>query len=182
MKKKERHRVYMEDEKVNKIQNSIMNSLANIYQKAEEIEKFDKEKAEWVLKRVEEIRKDISDNNTQPVEFLSEIMLLQTEIMNYLDSDNYKQSATRSESRVEKSIQDELLSCRTQTISEEDKNALLQNQNEFLEDEKLAEHNQSECTEMQIYRPRKKHFWQKIIDKILNIFRQTKPVRQNEVG
>ena len=81
---------YEKEETVNKIQNTIMNSLANIYQKAEEIEKVDKEKADWILKRVEEIRKDISDNHTQPVEFLSEIMLLQTEIMNYLDSDNYK--------------------------------------------------------------------------------------------
>ena len=47
---------------LNKIQNAIMNSLANIYQKAEEIEKVDKEKADWILKRVEEIRKDIKYN------------------------------------------------------------------------------------------------------------------------
>ncbi len=171
----------MEDEKVNKIQNSIMNSLANIYQKAEEIEKIDKEKADWILKRVEEIRKDISDNHTQPVEFLSEIMLLQTEIMNYLDSDNYKKSGSNSENNVNSSIQDELLSCGKQTISEEDKMALLQSQDEILEDEKMQEQNQEECTEMQIYIPKKKHFWQKIIDKILNIFRQTKPARPNEL-
>ena len=171
----------MEDEKVNKIQNSIMNSLANIYQKAEEIEKIDKEKADWILKRVEEIRKDISDNHTQPVEFLSEIMLLQTEIMNYLDSDNYKKSGSNSENNVNSSIQDELLSCGKQTISEEDKMALLQSQDEILEDEKMQEQNQKECTEMQIYIPKKKHFWQKIIDKILNIFRQTKPARPNEL-
>ena len=169
------------DEKVNKIQNSIMNSLANIYQKAEEIEKVDKEKADWILKRVEEIRKDISDNHTQPVEFLSEIMLLQTEIMNYLDSDNYKKSGSNSENNVNSSIQDELLSCGKQTISEEDKMALLQSQDEILEDEKMQEQNQEECTEMQIYIPKKKHFWQKIIDKILNIFRQTKPARPNEL-
>ena len=169
------------DEKVNKIQNSIMNSLANIYQKAEEIEKIDKEKADWILKRVEEIRKDISDNHTQPVEFLSEIMLLQTEIMNYLDSDNYKKSGSNSENNVNSSIQDELLSCGKQTISEEDKMALLQSQDEILEDEKMQEQNQEECTEMQIYIPKKKHFWQKIIDKILNIFRQTKPARPNEL-
>ena len=166
------------DEKVNKIQNSIMNSLANIYQKAEEIEKIDKEKADWILKRVEEIRKDISDNHTQPVEFLSEIMLLQTEIMNYLDSDNYKKSVSNSENNVNSSIQDELLSCGKQTISEEDKRALLQDQDEILEDEKMQEQNQDECTEMQIYIPKKKHFWQKILDKILKIFRQSKPVKQ----
>ncbi len=170
------------DEKVNKIQNSIMNSLANIYQKAEEIEKVDKEKADWILKRVEEIRKDISDNHTQPVEFLSEIMLLQTEIMNYLDSENYKQVGTNPENSANNTIQDELLSCGQQTISEEDKRALLQNQDEILEDEKIQEQNQDECTEMQIYIPKKKHFWQKILDKILNIFRQPKQVRQNELG
>lgn len=170
------------DEKVNKIQNSIMNSLANIYQKAEEIEKVDKEKADWILKRVEEIRKDISDNQTQPIEFLSEIMLLQTEIMNYLDSENYKQVGTNPKNSANNTIQDELLSCGQQTISEEDKRALLQNQDEILEDEKTQEQNQDECTEMQIYIPKKKHFWQKILDKILNIFRQPKQVRQNELG
>ncbi len=167
----------MEDEKVNKIQNSIMNSLANIYQKAEEIEKIDKEKADWILKRVEEIRKDISDNHTQPVEFLSEIMLLQTEIMNYLDSNNYKQAGSNYENNVNGSIHDELLSCGKQTISEEDKMALLQNQDKILEDEKIQEQNQDECTEMQIYIPKKKHFWQRIIEKILKIFHKTKRSR-----
>ena len=39
------------EEKVNKIQNAIMNSLANIYQKAEKIEKVDKEKADWIVKK-----------------------------------------------------------------------------------------------------------------------------------
>lgn len=164
----------MEDEKVNKIQNSIMNSLANIYQKAEEIEKVDEEKADWIVKRVEEIRKDISDNHTQPLEFLSEIMLLQIELMNYLDSNNYKKAGSNFENNVNGSIQDELLSCGKQTISEEDKMALLKNQDEILEDEKIQEQNQDECTEMQIYIPKKKHFWQRIIEKILNIFHKTK--------
>ena len=72
------------EEKVNKIQNAIMNSLANIYQKAEDIEKVDREKADWIVKKIEEIRKDIEDNNTQAIEFLSEIMLVQTEIINCL--------------------------------------------------------------------------------------------------
>ena len=85
------------DEKVNKIQNAIMNSLANIYQKAEEIEKVDKERADWIVKKVEDIRKDIADNHTQPVEFLSEIMLIQTEIMNFLDSDTYKKKSKKPE-------------------------------------------------------------------------------------
>ena len=131
------------DEKVNKIQNAIMNSLANIYQKAEEIEKVDKERADWIVKKVEDIRKDIADNHTQPVEFLSEIMLIQTEIMNFLDSDTYKQKSKKTENTA---IDDALASIGKQTISEEDKAALL------------------------IYVPHKKHFWQKILEKILNLF------------
>ena len=131
------------DEKVNKIQNAIMNSLANIYQKAEEIEKVDKERADWIVKKVEDIRKDIADNHTQPVEFLSEIMLIQTEIMNFLDSDTYKKKSKKTENTA---IDDALASIGKQTISEEDKAALL------------------------IYVPHKKHFWQKILEKILNLF------------
>ena len=131
------------DEKVNKIQNAIMNSLANIYQKAEEIEKVDKERADWIVKKVEDIRKDIADNHTQPVEFLSEIMLIQTEIMNFLDSDTYKQKSKKTENTA---IDDALASIGKQTISEEDKAALL------------------------IYVPHKTHFWQKILEKILNLF------------
>ena len=134
---------YEKEEKVNKIQNAIMNSLANIYQKAEEIEKVDKERADWIVKKVEDIRKDISDNHTQPIEFLSEIMLIQTEIMNFLDSDTYKQKSVQTENNI---IDDALASIGKQTISEEDKAALL------------------------IYVPHKKHFWQKIIEKIVGFF------------
>ena len=106
------------DEKVNKIQNAIINSLANIYQKAEEIEKVDKERADWIVKKVEDIRKDIADNHTQPVEFLSEIMLIQTEIMNFLDSDTYKQKSKKPENTA---IDEALATIGKQTISEEDK-------------------------------------------------------------
>ena len=164
---------YEKDEKVNKIQNAIMNSLTNIYQKAEEIEKIDKERADWIVKKVEEIRNNIANNHTQPVEFLSEIMLIQTEIMNFLDSDTYKQKSKRTENTV---IDDALASIGKQTISEEDKAALLHNQNESIETNQIAEqslNNENEAGKwMQIYTPHKKHFWQKVLEKILSVFRR----------
>ncbi len=157
------------EEKVNKIQNAIMNSLANIYQKAEKIEKVDKEKADWIVKKIEEIRKDIESNNTQAIEFLSEIMLIQTEIMNFLDSDTYKQKSKKTENTV---IDEALASIGKQTISEEDKAALLRNQNEGAETKQTVEQSPNNETGkwMQIYVPQKKYFWQKILEKILNLF------------
>ena len=165
------------DEKVNKIQNAVMNSLAKIYQKAEEIEKVDKERADWIVKKVEDIRKDIADNHTQPVEFLSEIMLIQTEIMNFLDSDTYKQKSKKPENTA---IDEALATIGKQTISEEDKAALLHNQNEGTETKQTAEqspNNENEAGKwMQIYVPHKKHFWQKIIEKIVGFFHRKQEV------
>ena len=155
------------DEKVNKIQNAIMNSLANIYQKAEEIEKVDKERADWIVKKVEDIRKDIADNHTQPVEFLSEIMLIQTEIMNFLVSDAYKQKGKKTENTA---IDEALASIGKQTISEEDKAALLHHQNEKQPIEQSSNSGNENSKAMQIYVPHKKHFWQKIIEKIVGFF------------
>ena len=164
---------YEKDEKVNKIQNAIMNSLTNIYQKAEEIEKIDKERADWIVKKVEEIRNNIANNHTQPVEFLSEIMLIQTEIMNFLDSDTYKQKSKRTENTV---IDDALASIGKQTISEEDKAALLHNEKESIETSQIAKQSLNNKNEtgkwMQIYKPHKKHFWQKVLEKILSVFRR----------
>ena len=155
------------EEKVNKIQNAIMNSLANIYQKAEDIEKVDREKADWIVKKIEEIRKDIEDNNTQAIEFLSEIMLVQTEIINFLDTDNYKRVSVKM---PKSAIENELATIGKQTISEEDKAALLQNQNASTErDSSLTQH-EGVSKNMQIYVPQKKHFWQKILEKIMNLF------------
>ena len=157
---------YDKEEKVNKIQNTIMNSLANIYQKAEEIEKVDKQKADWIVKEIEEIRKDIGNNQTQPIEFLSEIMLIQTEIMNFLDTDVYKQKTVKL---PKSTIENELASVGQQTISEEDKAALLQNQTTEIE-KKESSGEQNTSKEMQVYMPEKKHFWQTILDKILSLF------------
>ena len=161
---------YEKEETVNKIQNTIMNSLANIYQKAEQIEKVDKQKADWILKRIEEIRKDIENHQTQAIEFLSEIMLLQTEIMNYLDTDSYKQASVNSSVNSQKNVIDKALaSIGEQTISKKEKAALLQNQSAEIEKHELSEE-QNTCKEMQIYTPEKKHFWQKILERILNLF------------
>lgn len=156
-------------QKIDKIQNTIMTSLANIYQKTEEIEKVDKQIADWILKRIEEIRKDIENNQTQPIEFLSEIMLIQTEIINFIDTDIYKQKTVKlQKSEMEK----ELASIGVQTISEEDKAALLQNQNtQTKQNVEQSQNNENETGKwMQIYAPEKKHFWQIILEKILNLF------------
>lgn len=158
---------YEKEEKVNKIQNTIMNSLANIYQKAEKIEIVDKQKADWILEKIEEIRKNIDNNQTQPIEFLSEIMLIQTEIMNFLDTDIYKQKTLNSQKST---IEKELASLRKQTISEEDKAVLLQNQSAKIEDKELSGQMRNTSKEMQIYAPEKKHFWQTILETILNLF------------
>ena len=158
---------YEKEEKVNKIQNTIMNSLANIYQKAEEIEKVDKQKADWILKKIEEIRKDIENNQTQPIEFLSEIMLIQTEIMNFLDTDTYKQKSTNL---PKNQIEREFASIGKQTISEKDKAALLQYENTEIEEKQSVEQTQNTSKDMQLYVPQKKHFWQIILEKILNLF------------
>lgn len=158
---------YEKEEKVNKIQNTIMNSLANIYQKAEKIEIVDKQKADWILEKIEEIRKNIDNNQTQPIEFLSEIMLIQTEIMNFLDTDIYKQKTLNSQKST---IEKEFASVRKQTISEEDKAVLLQNQSAKIEDKELSGQMRNTSKEMQIYAPEKKHFWQTILETILNLF------------
>lgn len=157
---------YEKEEKVKKIQNAIMNSLANIYQKAEKIDKVDKQRADWIVKKIEEIRKEIENNQTQPIEFLSEIMLLQTEIMNFLDTDVYKQKTIEA---PKSTIEKELASIGEQTISEEDKAALLQNQSTEIEKKESSEE-QSTSKEMQVYMAEKKHFWQTILEKILNLF------------
>ena len=157
---------YEKEEKVKKIQNAIMNSLANIYQKAEKIDKVDKQRADWILKKIEEIRKEIENNQTQPIEFLSEIMLLQTEIMNFLDTDVYKQKTIEA---PKSTIEKELASMREQTISEEDKAALLQNQSTEIE-KKEPSGEQNTSKELQVYMPEKRHFWQTILEKILNLF------------
>lgn len=162
---------YEKEETVNKIQNTIMNSLANIYQKAEQIEKVDKQKADWILKRIEEIRKDIENHQTQAIEFLSEIMLLQTEIMNYLDTDSYKQASVNSSVNSQKNVIDKALaSIGEQTISEKDKAALLQNQEEEIGKKQSEEQTQNINENMQMCILPKKHFWQKILERILNLF------------
>ena len=156
---------YEKDEKVNKIQNTIMNSLANIYQKAEQIQKVDKEKADWIIEKIEEIRKNIQNNQTQPLEFLSEIMLVQSEIINFLDTQIYKQKSLKVQKNK---IDKELASIRHKTISEEDKAALLQTQVPQKENKQTEEQNTNKA--MQIYTPQKKQFWQIILEKILNLF------------
>ena len=157
---------YEKEEKVKKIQNAIMNSLANIYQKAEKIDKVDKQRADWIVKKIEEIRKEIENNQTQPIQFLSEIMLLQTEIMNFLDTDVYKQKTIEA---PKSTIEKELASMREQTISEEDKATLLQNQSTETEKKELSEE-QNTSKELQVYMHEKRHFWQTILEKILNLF------------
>lgn len=155
---------YDKEEKVKKIQDAIMNSLANIYQKAEKIDKVDSQKADWIVKKIEDIRKEIENSHTQPIEFLSEIMLLQTEIMNFLDTDMYKRKTIETPKNT---IEKELASIIEQTISEEDKAALLQS-TETEKKEVSDELNTSK--ELQVYKPEKKYFWQTILEKILNLF------------
>lgn len=155
---------YDKEEKVKKIQDAIMNSLANIYQKAEKIDKVDSQKADWIVKKIEDIRKEIENGHTQPIEFLSEIMLLQTEIMNFLDTNVYKQKTIETQKNT---IEKELASIAKQTISEEDKAALLQS-TETEKKEVSEELNTSK--ELQVYKPEKKYFWQTILEKILNLF------------
>ena len=121
------------------------------------------------MKRIEEIRKDIENNQTQPIEFLSEIMLIQTEIINFIDTDIYKQKTVKlQKSEMEK----ELASIGVQTISEEDKAALLQNQNtQTKQNVEQSQNNENETGKwMQIYATEKKHFWKIILEKILNLF------------
>ena len=94
-------------------------------------------------------------------------MLIQTEIMNFLDTDTYKQKSTNL---PKNQIEREFASIGKQTISEKDKAALLQNENTEIEEKQSVEQTQNTSKDMQLYVPQKKHFWQIILEKILNLF------------
>lgn len=129
----------MEDEKdkmVSKIQSEIMNSIQNIYQTAEKIEKVDKERANWILSKVESLRKGVKNKDVEALEVLSELMSLQREIIIFLDTPLYRQTTMELEKKRE---------------VKEQTSAVYQDQRKDM---------------LQIYTPQKKNFLEKIIEKI----------------
>ena len=129
----------MKDEKdkmVSKIQSEIMNSIQNICQITEKIEKVDKERADWILSKVESLRKSVKNRDVEALEVLSELMSLQREIIIFLDTLLYRQTTMELEKKHE--------------VREENP-VVYQNQRKDM---------------LQIYAPQKKNFLEKIIEKI----------------
>ena len=81
-----------EEYNVDEIKENIIKSIENIYAQAEKIIKVDKERANWILERVEELRIEVKEQKLIAVQILSKIMDIQSEIISFMDSDLYKQT------------------------------------------------------------------------------------------
>ena len=80
------------DNQVKRIQDEIIASIESIYQSIENIGKVNKEVAQMLITRIQTLRADTDNKQMELVEILSELVSIQREIMDIMNTDYYKQT------------------------------------------------------------------------------------------
>ena len=80
------------DKQLKRIQDEIIASIEGIYQSVENIGKVNKEMAQMLITRIQTLRADTDNKQMELVEILSELVSIQREIMDIMNTDYYKQT------------------------------------------------------------------------------------------